>query len=133
MRVFTVHTRPGAPPVLLAERFSFGALILGPLWLLRRAFVPALFAAAVLVLIAARIPAPAGAVLCLAVLVLLGLLGQDLRRWTLARRGYAEIAVVVARDAEAALLRLLDHRPELGRDLAPKATEGATRRRGRAT
>jgi hypothetical protein len=48
-------------------------------------------------------------------MVLLGLSGRDLVRWSMGRRGYTLVNAVVARNADAALLRLLDARPELAR------------------
>jgi hypothetical protein len=40
-------------------------------------------------------------------------------RWSLARRGYVLLHAVVARNAEGALLRLLDARSELRERFAP--------------
>jgi hypothetical protein len=44
---------------------------------------------------------------------LLGCQARDLLRRALARRGYAEAHVVVERDGERALARLIAERPEL--------------------
>ena len=35
MKIFTAHLHPRKPPVLVREAFSWGALLFGPLWLLR--------------------------------------------------------------------------------------------------
>ena len=43
-----------------------------------------------------------------------GLCGRDLRRWSLARRGWRAPHVVVARSEEDALERLLRFHPSLG-------------------
>ena len=43
-----------------------------------------------------------------------GLSGHDLRRWSLARRGFTLAEVVAARNAEGAFARLLDRRHDLG-------------------
>jgi hypothetical protein len=43
----------------------------------------------------------------------LGLFGNDLRRWSLARADFLTVHVVAARDEDAALARLLDRRPDL--------------------
>ena len=114
MRVFTAHLRPSAAPVLVKEGFAWGALLFGGVWLLARgAWVEGAIALSAAVLIAALVPGPARDVLEAGLAVALGLNGWDLVRASLARRGYALAHVVAARDAEAALLRLLDQRPGL--------------------
>ncbi len=114
MTSFTAHTRAASPPVLVPERFSWGALILGPVWLAaHRAWV----AGAVVLLLdlaAGVVPEPAWRPwLTVALALLVGLLGQDLRRWTLARRGFLLAHVVVAGDPDEALARLVAARPDL--------------------
>lgn len=110
MRAWTVHLPPdAAEPVLLREGFSVWALLFGPLWLLwHRCWLAALGALVLAVALAFLMPP-----LTLALAVLLGLHGQDLRRWTLARRGWRLAHVVMARDEEAALARLLSRAPML--------------------
>ena len=121
MRRYTVHLRPALPDphaaagprnagvTLVPERFSWGALFLGPLWFaLVGAWLPALLVLALWAVCGALFP-PAVA----AVVVLQGLLGQDLRRWSLRRRGLVMAGVVVARGRDAALARLLDARIDL--------------------
>ena len=121
MRRYTVHVRPApaspdpaagprnAGVTLVPERFSWGALFLGPVWFAAvGAWLPALLVAVLWAVAGAAFP-PAVA----AVVVLQGLLGQDLRRWSLRRRGFAMAGVVAARGREAALARLLDARPGL--------------------
>ena len=120
MRRYTVHVRPlpldpgaasprNAGVTLVPERFSWGALFLGPVWFAAvGAWLPALLVA-VLWAVAGAVFPPAVA----AVVVLQGLLGQDLRRWSLRRRGVLMAGVVVARGREAALARLLDARTDL--------------------
>ena len=62
------------------------------------------------------------AALLATLMVLLGLSGHDLRRWSLDYRGYLLAQVVVARDELDALARLLDRRPDLkGSFLPPEA------------
>jgi hypothetical protein len=57
-----------------------------------------------------------------ALIVLLGLSGHDLRRWSLEHRGYLLAQVVVARNELEALGRLLERRPDLtGGFLPPEA------------
>jgi hypothetical protein len=110
---YTVHLRPGGVPVLVEERFSCGAALFGPFWLAAHAaWVPAGIALLPYIAIAALGPG-IGVLLWFATAWLLGLFGQDLRRWSLERRGHALVHVLAARDAEAAYARLLAARPEL--------------------
>jgi len=121
VRFYTVHLRFGGAPVLLAEGFSWGAAIFGPIWLLaHRAWIAAAIALAVALAIGVLARgSPAAAALWLAYAWLLGLFGRDLVRWSLERRGYALAHVVAARDAEAAYGRLLAARPDLITALPP--------------
>jgi len=120
MRVWTAHLRPGRPPLLVREGFSFGAFLFGPLWLaLHRAWIPAVLALVATVLIVKLTLPPASMVLLLGEMVLLGLSGRDLQRWSLTRRGYPLAHAVVARNADAALVRLLDYRAELAGRYVP--------------
>jgi hypothetical protein len=50
--------------------------------------------------------------------VLQGLFGNDMRRWSLERRGFACAHVIAARDEDGALVRLLDRRPDLAEAFA---------------
>jgi hypothetical protein len=100
--------------VLVKEGFSWGALLLGPLWLLaHRAWIAGVIAIAALVLVGVARPG-----LTWGVLVLLGFTGRDLVRWGLGRRGYALAHVVAGRTEDDAFLRLLGNRPDLALDLA---------------
>lgn len=109
-----MHLRPGAAPVLVPEKFSWGAAIFGPIWLLaHRAWVAAAIALAVILAIGVLTCSIATVVLWLAYAWLLGLFGHDLWRGALARRDYALVHVVAARDAESAYARLLAARPDL--------------------
>jgi len=123
MRVWTVHVPPSVTdasgrrlrrvPVLVREAFSWGAFLFGPFWLLAHR----LWLAALLWFVAvpaAALLLPAGAAAVLPVLqFLLGCHARDLLRRALARRGYTEAHVVVERDGERALARLIGERPEL--------------------
>ena len=114
MRYYTVHLRPGAAPILVPEKFSWGAAIFGPIWLLaHRAWIAAAISVLAIVAIEALSRGTATVVLWLAYAWLLGLFGHDLRRWTLEGRGYALVHVVAARDAESAHARLFAARPDL--------------------
>ncbi len=114
MRIYTAHTLPRRPPVLVREGFSWGALIFGPFWLLaHRAWIAGVLALCAGILIAALAKGDLATELLLALAWLLGLFGQDLRRWSLSRRGFTLVHVVAARDQDSALARLLERRPDL--------------------
>jgi hypothetical protein len=125
MRSFTVHatppssvpaTRPARMPELVPEGFSLFAALLPPVWLLlHRQWLALVIYLAVAVLMTLLLPSAVQAVAMPALQLLIGLQAQDIRRWTLARRGWPVSGVVLARDAEAALLRVLDGRPDLAR------------------
>ncbi len=111
MKTYTAHIRPDRPPVLVKEAFAWGAFLFGPLWLLaQRAWIAGIISLAVFALPFAAAP-PLRDVLIFALMLLLGLTGRDLVRWSLRRRGYAFAHVVAGRSADDAYLRLLDHAP----------------------
>lgn len=103
MRIYTVHELPGAPLdgagiVLVKEGFSFPAFLLSWIWLafnrLWIAFAIWLGLTAVVSFLAERfLGVEAAAVCSLALQLLLGFEGNDIRRWTLARKGYREIGI----------------------------------------
>ncbi|MDR3498170.1 MAG: DUF2628 domain-containing protein [Parvibaculum sp.] len=108
MRIYTVHQRAGAPAdgeglVFVKEGFAWPALFVPLLWLLfARLWLAALaFAIVALALAAAAetlgLGPNAAIVLSLALQFLLACEANDIRRWTLARRGYAEIAIASGR------------------------------------
>ncbi len=114
MRVWTVHTKAGKPPVLVPEGFTWGGLVFGPLWLLaERAWVAGLIALCLDIALSAARIGPYGAVLGAGLSWAIGLFGQDLRRWSLERAGYTLVNVVADRTEDAALSRLLERRPDL--------------------
>ena len=114
MRVYTAYVCAHRAPVLLREGFSWIALILGPVWLLaHRVWLAAVLAVAAVVLLAAVPSAPARVALELGLWWVLGLFGQDIRRWSLTRQGFFLAHVVAAPDEDSALARLLDRRPDL--------------------
>jgi hypothetical protein len=119
VRIFTAHLRQGAVPVLICEGFSLWAALFGWIWLLwQRAWIPAALVFAVDVLAVRVGGSSAGAAICLGVVVLQGLLGRDLVRWSLGRRGFVDGPIVAARDHDSALARLLTERADLLNDLA---------------
>ena len=114
MRIFTAYTRPKSPPVLIREGFSWGAFIFGPLWLLaNQAWLATILSVCAYALIALS-PLHGFNPLCsFALSFLIGLFGRDIRRWSLERGGYVLAHVVAAPDADVALARLLERRPDL--------------------
>ncbi len=120
MRVWTAHLRAGASPVLVREGWSWGALFFGPIWFAsNRAWIPAALDLAALVLVGASTDGPVRVALIAALVVGQGLFGRDLLRWSLDFRGYTLAHVLVARDGEGALARLLQRRPDLIGALVP--------------
>jgi hypothetical protein len=121
MRVFTAHQPPVAAaraegPLLLRDSFAWGACLFGGFWLLlHRLWFEALAWLGVALLALILLPGWALAPVALATALLLGLHGQDLRRAALTRRGWTMTDIVAARDADGALARLLDARPDLVR------------------
>ncbi len=114
MKSYTAHLKPYCPPVLLREGWSWSAAVFGPLWLLaHRAWIPALLFAAVIASVQLLAPPGLNLVIGLGLGVLSGLLGQDAVRWSLEQRDYLLAHVLVARDEEGALARLLAARTDL--------------------
>jgi Protein of unknown function (DUF2628) len=114
VRFYTAHIRSGAAPVLVREGFSWGALFFGPLWLaVHRVWIPAVVSLAGFVMIFVLTDGRMAAALLIALVVLIGLSGHDLRRWSLDHRGYLLAQVVTGRDELEAMARLLERRPDL--------------------
>jgi len=124
MTFWTAHIRPSSAPVLLREGFSWGAFFFGPLWLaVHRAWIPAALALAGGILIVVLLPHGVAAVMMVALAVVLGLSGQDCRRWSTDHRGFMLTQVIAARSEPEALGVLLARRPDLvGNFLPPGAT-----------
>ena len=122
MAAYSVFAPPLAHPGAAgAERFKFvrdgfswPAFILGPIWMLfhRLALVVVLWLAVVLVLgaVTGLVGVPSGAALLVFLLLafLIGLEASTLRSWTLKRRGWREIGIVVADELEAAERRFFN-------------------------
>jgi len=107
--------RTGSEPVLVREGFSWGAFLFGPLWLAaHRVWIAALLGMVAITLIVALTQDPTRIVLILGLMLLFGLSGYDLRRWSLDHRGYLLGQVLTARDETEALANLLARRPDLG-------------------
>jgi hypothetical protein len=114
MKIFTSHLRQGAVPVLIREGFSFGAALFGCLWLFwQRAWIPAILVFTLDLVVFRVATITTGGTLWLGLFLLQGLLGRDMVRWSLARRGFSSGPIVAARDHESALARLLTERADL--------------------
>lgn len=114
MTGYTVHLKPGCPPILVREGWAWGAFVFGPFFFTsHRAWLPALLHIALLAIIVALSPPWLRGILLTGLAVLAGLMGHDVQRWSLDRRGYVMAHVVAARDEDAALGRLLHARPDL--------------------
>ncbi len=134
MRLYTAHLRAGEAAAaanelvlvpelaLVKEGFSWPAFLFTVVWALalRLWLVALAFLAASLVVsglldllgfdLVARVAAG------LAFQLLVGYLANDLRRWTLARRGWREVGPVAASDRLAAERRFFDHHPAVALD-----------------
>ena len=114
MKGYTAHLKPGRPPILVPEGWSWGCYLFGPFWFAgQRAWIPAAIHLALVVVIIALAPPWLRPILLVALAVTAGLMGRDVLRWALERRGYVMAHVVAARDEDGALGRLLQVRPDL--------------------
>jgi len=128
MRVYTVHLRrptldPDRDIRLVKEGFNWAAFLFSFIWALwcRLWLVAAGLFAAEFALNAALGAVGADALTRVAVAlgtaVIVGLVANDLHRWTLFRRSYLQVAVVTGDDIDAAERRFWDQRPTLASDL----------------
>jgi hypothetical protein len=123
MAVYTVHeppTKTGTEPapeperfVFVRDGFSFWALLFGPLWMLRHRMWLALLGyvalvAALSVVLHLHASVKAGLMVWGLIALLLGLEAGTLRRFTLRRRRYRNIGIVVGDDLELAERRFFD-------------------------
>ncbi|HEY3847464.1 MAG TPA: DUF2628 domain-containing protein [Acetobacteraceae bacterium] len=112
--------RPGTPPVLVSEGFTWGGLLFGPLWLAaHRAWIPAALTLAGGILIVALTAGATAIALMLALAVWLGVSGHDLRRWSMRHRGFTLFEIVAASDETDAFAKLLERRPDLAGSFLP--------------
>jgi hypothetical protein len=117
MSIYTVHEppRPSGNALADADRFVFvrdgfygWAFLLAPLWMLRHRLwlVLLLYVVAVAILQGALLAVGASGTAqffaALAVAILVGVEGGTLRRWTLGRRRWRNVGVVVGEDRETA-------------------------------
>lgn len=120
MRIYSVHVRGGEPDqdlVLVKDGFCWPAFFLSVLWAAwhRLWLVALLFLAldltvgVVIGLIDPDLGAETAITLGLAAAI--GAVANDLRRWTLTRRGFKDAGDVLGRDAMAAEQRFCDRHP----------------------
>ncbi len=122
MPVYTVHA-PAATDASIAatDKFTFirdgfhvWAMLLGPIWLIWHrlwlALTGYLVATAAIDFVIARLHAGTGAMFFADVLIalLMGFEGASLQRWTLSRRNFRQLDIVVGDDEEAAERRFFD-------------------------
>lgn len=120
MKTYTALLKADAQPILVREGFSWGAFIFGPVWLVaHRAWIAAAISLAAYVLVAALTSQPAGVILGTGIALIIGLTGNDLRRWALENRGYLLVHVVAAGGHDDAFTRLLAYRPDLAARFRP--------------
>jgi hypothetical protein len=123
MAVYTVHEPPlrkrqnETDPMrftFVRDGFHFWAFVLGPLWMLRHRLWLVLIGHLVIVgglaagLTWLGASGPGSAAVGVLVALLIGLEASTLRRWTLARRGWNNLGVIVADDVELAERRFFD-------------------------
>ncbi len=128
MRVYTVHMRrptldPDRDIRLVKDGFSWPAFFFSFVWALWcRLWLVAVLVIAVDVVLGALLAALGGNPLAEMALfigsaAIFGVLGNDLKRWTLFRRGFLEVGVVTGTNVDAAERRFWDQRPHLAADL----------------
>jgi len=122
MPVYTVHAPDAGGAdlrstdrfVFVRDGFHFWAALFGPLWLIAHrlwlALIGWIIAVIALELVLARLGAGSAAIVFaeLVVALLLGFEAASLQRWTLSRRRWTQLDVVIADDEEAAERRFVD-------------------------
>jgi hypothetical protein len=120
MAIYTVHEPPRRDADVLAhtdrfrfirDGFSWGAFLFGPLWMLRHRLwlVLLLYLIVLAVVLVGLRTSPVGMVAAVELVsLLIGIEASSLRRWTLGRRRWTGLGVVVGDDLEAAERRFFD-------------------------
>jgi hypothetical protein len=141
MATYTVHEppRPSGNTIADADRFVFvrdgfygWAFLLAPLWMIRRGLWLALLLYLIIsvgllvALWAIGATGTAQSLVSLFLMILVGTEAATLRRWTLARRGWRDVGVVVGEDVESAERRFFASwvGPQTRRPEAPGAAVG---------
>ncbi|MBK8208847.1 MAG: DUF2628 domain-containing protein [Rhodospirillales bacterium] len=128
MRMYSVHLRrpllnPDRDICLVKEGFSWPAFFFSVLWALWcRLWLAAagIFAAEIAlsgVMSLLGADEMTQAAISVGFAVLLGVVANDIKRWSLFRRGFLQVAVVTGEDSDAAERRFWDQRPSLAADL----------------
>ncbi len=97
------------------DGFSWSAFIFGPFWMLRHRLVLVLLGwlvlIVVIVIVSRILSVPRGSELVVILLLslLIGFEASTLRRWTLRRRGWRDIGIVVGDELEVAERRFFDN------------------------
>ncbi len=114
MKIYTAHIHARRQPVLVKEGFTWGGFLFGPLWLLAHAaLIAGAITLAVLVAICFAAPPPYRPLLAFALFAIIGLFGNDLRRWSLGLGRFRLAHVVAGRTHDEAYFRLLCARTAL--------------------
>ncbi len=58
-------------------------------------------------------------IISLGLALIIGVIGNDLRRWSLERRGFIQSDIVAASDGDAAEHRFFERHPQLAAEYAP--------------
>lgn len=130
MKTFTVHLRrdgldPNRDIAVIKEGFCWPAFVMSVVWAVwHRLWRVALgfFAAEVLL---SAVLAYLGAdwktelVLSVGLAILIGLVANDFRRWTLERHGFVQSDIVAGIDGDAAVRQFYHRHPRLAAELAP--------------
>jgi hypothetical protein len=125
MRVYTVHMRrptlePDRDIRLVKDGFNWPAFLFSVVWALwcRLWLVAAILLAAIGSALAALGADPLTQLsISVGGAVIVGLVANDLKRWTLFHRGFLEVGVVTGSNIDAAERRFWDQRPHLAADL----------------
>ncbi len=128
MRTYSVHLPPDSGQgldrtelaerlTLVAEGFSVLAFVLAPLWMLMNRLWLALVIYVVTIVALELAMAAVGmhelwqALIGLAIHLVIGFEADEIRRWSLARKGWQTVAVVTGRDEEEGEVRFLEGWP----------------------
>ena len=108
MTTYSIYAKPNdktaADAIFVCDGFSWGAFVFTWAWALwNRMWIVAVIVISALLIASALPPAPQ-ILLSLAVSILMGLHANDLLGWSLARRGYSEIALGNGNNLEEAEL-----------------------------
>lgn len=124
MRIYTVHLRregldPDRDIVLVKEGFNWPALLFSLLWALWHGLWLVALGLVLAEVILGTTMRFLGAgpwietAIFTGVAMIFAFIANDLRRWTLRRRGFVQAGVIAGRNRDAAEVRLFDRNPDL--------------------